>query len=465
MASSPTQRRYRWFGFAGIIFALACFTAILALFPRPAADSQAGPEAIAWREPVTVASGDGHRGPWRMNRSQYDFVDDPSVALTPAGEAAVVWVDQAAKTIRFQRYGPGGTTQLDAPSEVSASPDIFSWLPRIRVAPDRGEEIYVLWQEIVFSGANHGGEILFARSTDGGTSFAAPINLSSSAPGDGKGRLTEERWDNGSLDLAIGPTGRLYAAWTAYRGRLHVARSTDRGASFSQPVHVAGSRQTPARWPALAVDAGGRVHLAWAVGARESADIRFASSQSKARSFSAPRTIAESAGHSDAPDLAATGAGRLHLVFGESPEGRFGRYHIRYTRSDDGGASFGPARAIAEPGDAGLASLHYPTLAARAERLAVLMERFPRARRRPVGLSLAVSQNGGSAFRMAGPVPATADPKRGVNGSQQGLLMDKLALGRNGALAVVETRFRRGESSRIRLHRGHWPAKADRLHR
>jgi hypothetical protein len=34
--------------------------------------------------------------------------------------------------------------------------------------------VYVLWQEIVFSGGSHGGEIFFARSRDGGQTWSAP---------------------------------------------------------------------------------------------------------------------------------------------------------------------------------------------------------------------------------------------------------------------------------------------------
>jgi hypothetical protein len=75
------------------------------------------------------------------------------------------------------------------------------------------------------------------RSVDDGKSFSEPLNLSNSMAGDGKGRLTRKHWDNGSLDLAIGPEGNLYAAWTEYEGRL-CAMSGDKqlgqGTNFTQ---------------------------------------------------------------------------------------------------------------------------------------------------------------------------------------------------------------------------------------
>ena len=69
------------------------------------ATALAAPDApIAWHARTEVAQDRGERGPWRQSQSRYDFVDDPAVALTPNGDAAVAWVDQAKKAVLFQRY-------------------------------------------------------------------------------------------------------------------------------------------------------------------------------------------------------------------------------------------------------------------------------------------------------------------------------------------------------------------------
>src|SRR5690606_37065651 len=112
--------------------------------------------------------------------------------------------------------------------------------------------------------------------TDGGATFSEPINLSRSIGGDGKGRVTADIWQNGSFDLARAADGTLYAAWTEYDGPLWFASSTDRGATFSKPERVAGTKQLPARAPSLAVAAGGAVYLAWTHGETRSADIQIA---------------------------------------------------------------------------------------------------------------------------------------------------------------------------------------------
>src|SRR5688572_19258314 len=71
--------------------------------------STAGPTGdagrdVAWQEPIEVATGAATRGPWRMNDSDFRWVDDPSVDISPSGEVAVAWVDQERKDVFFQRY-------------------------------------------------------------------------------------------------------------------------------------------------------------------------------------------------------------------------------------------------------------------------------------------------------------------------------------------------------------------------
>ncbi len=137
----------------------------VALFAAPAARPADAP-GVTWDERIEVASGGGYRGPWRMNQSEYDYVDDPTVAIDAQGLVGVAWADQSRQDIFFQIYGPDGKTRLEAPVNVSKSPRIFSWRPRMVMAPGGGREMYLLWQEIVFSGGTHGGEIFFARSSD-----------------------------------------------------------------------------------------------------------------------------------------------------------------------------------------------------------------------------------------------------------------------------------------------------------
>lgn len=464
------RRRLRWFLATTVVVAALATLWFLSLDGGPTDDGRrdtsadaAGGEspAITWTRTVTVDSGAGRVGPWRMNRSDWRYVDDPTVALDGRGRAAVAWVDQARKDVLFQRYGPGGAPLLAEPANVSRSPGVFSWLPRVAVAPGDPDRTYVLWQEIVFSGGTHGGEAFFARSADGGRTFGEPVNLSRTEAGAGKGRLTPEVWHNGSLDLAVGPGGTVYAAWTVYEGGLFLARSTDRGDSFSDPLRVtsAGGGDEPARGPSVAVGSEGTVHLAWAVGGDPEADLRYALSRDTGRSFAEPRRLFSGPGHADAPKLALGDDGTLHLAWAVSPEGPGRRYGVRHARgridSAGTGPDFGEPRTVSRAPEGSEAGARFPHLAPDASGDPwIAWERYPPGRRRSRGLALATSPDGGRSFSSPSPVPGTAAPAFRANGSLQGLLMRKLAVGADGTVAVVNSAFEPEEASRVRLYLG-----------
>lgn len=390
---------------------------------------------IQWETPIEIAKGGGHRGEWRQNDSAYDYVDDPSVAFDGSGNTLVTWVDQSTKDVLFQIFSRDGYPRHPRALNISRSPEVFSWLPRLAV---HGNDVYVLWQEIVFSGGTHGGEAFFARSTDGGLSFAEPLNLSRSRNGDGKGRISEKVWHNGSLDLVVGGDGTIYTAWTEFDGPLWVSRSTDRGATFTPPVR-ADDRGKPARAPALAVAGDGTLYLAWTVGDDRSADVRLAMSRDRGQAFSPPVVVAASRGYSDAPKLVVDGAGVLHLAWAESSGGPHDDYHVRYARSRDGGHSFEAPRTLTESGA-------YPMLTLDDGAVYVMWEL-------PKGLGLAYSQDGGRTFSSPEHVAHSVDPGGGWNGSHQGRLMRKLAV-HDGRLAIVNSALAHGKGSRVWLVHG-----------
>jgi hypothetical protein len=415
-------------------------------------------DPLAWHGITEVAAGRGERGPWRQNESKYDYVDDPAVAINDNGEIAVAWVEQASKDVFFQRYSRDGIRQTGQPLNVSRSPATFSWLPRVVIAPDAPQKVFILWQEIIFAGASHGGDILFARSNDGGATFSEPINISNSVGGDGKGRINRDIWHNGSLDLATGVDGSPYATWTEYDGQLWFSRSTDGGASFSRPRRVGARADVrgakPARGPSLAVGADRTVYLAWTTGEDNAADIHVAKSTDGGMTFDAPRIVAPSKGYSDAPKLAVDPDGVVHLVYAESAGGPFDRYHIRYTRSTDGARTFEAPRDISKPLPKSVAGAAFPSLAVDARgNLYVMWESYHHHRERPRGLGLVVSHDGGRNFSAPAVVPGSMDPAGGSNGSRQGLLMKKLAVNSSGAVAIVNSSLKDGERSRVWLIR------------
>lgn len=414
------------------------FTAmLLAWIP---ALSGTGSAPVSWLPVLEVATGGGTKGPWRQNDSRYDYVDDGTVAFMPGGALAVAWVDQRRKEVLLQVFDPAGRARA-APAGVARSPATFSWMPRL--AAGGPDTLHVLWQEIIFSGGSHGGDILFARSTDGGRSFSPPLNLSASRGGDGKGRLDRDTWSNGSLDLAADADGMVYAAWTEYDGALWLARSRDGGRSFTAPRRIAGDDVRPARAPALALGGGGTVYLAWTVGEDPDADIRVSRSLDQGASFAPPVLVGARAARADAPRLALDGEQRLHLVYME--QARSQQAVIRHARSDGPALAFGAARTLSARGEAAWA----PLLASDARgHVHVAWES-------PHGLIYLRDAGTGGAAPVV--VPHSAPAPGGRSGSQQGLLGEKLAVG-DGMVALVNSSLVPGQGSRVWLMRGRLPA-------
>ncbi len=391
-------------------------------------------DSVAWLPVQEVASGGGTKGPWRQNDSHYDYVDDGTLAFLHSGGLAVAWVDQRRKEVLLQVLGTDGRARA-APVDVSRSPDTFSWMPRI--ATGGPDTLHVLWQEIIFSGGSHGGEILYARSLDGGRSFSEPANLSRSRGGDGKGRLDRDTWSNGSLDLAVDADGKVYAAWTDYDGALWLARSRDGGRNFTPPQRIAGDDKRPTRGPALALGSD-KVWLAWTVGEDPDADIRVSSLRDDGASFSPPVLVGAGAARADAPRLAFDGDGRLHLVYmeqaGKQPAA------IRHVRSNGLDLGFGTPRTLSTHGEAAMA----PQLVIDAQgRVHVAWESAQ---------GLRYSRDGGAPVT----VPHSGPGAGARQGSQQGMLGKKLAAG-DGIVALVNSSLVQGRGSRVWVMRGRLP--------
>ncbi len=97
---------------------------------------------------------------------------------------------------------------------------------------EHGGNVYVAWSEYHAFGPNNG--VLFSRSTNGGVSF------------DRSFRVTPVEHGTGSFtDLAVGPDGTIWLTYLTYASSsrpttdVWLLSSTDGGASFGAPEHVA----------------------------------------------------------------------------------------------------------------------------------------------------------------------------------------------------------------------------------
>jgi hypothetical protein len=146
---------------------------------------------------------------------------------------------------------------------------------------------------------------------------------------------------------AVGADGSLWLAWSA-GGRVSVARSAD-GKTFGPAQSVSGPPATiddngEAR-PKVVLDRAGKVFVTWtARRAKGYEGDAFVSRSADGRSFAAPVKLSDNAASQRFETLIVAPDGKLGALWIDKRKGS----GLAVAWSDDGGASFGPSRLLAE---------------------------------------------------------------------------------------------------------------------
>ena len=139
--------------------------------------------------------------------------------------------------IAVARSTDGGTT-FGAPVVVSTTATLADHNATNEwLIADRGSgNLYLTWTDfVVVTSGSESGQILFARSLDKGATWSAPLALSRLWPGEGFDQAVP----------AVAPDGTLYVTWVDIEAReILVARSDDAGVSFLNPTVDGGPVQT-----------------------------------------------------------------------------------------------------------------------------------------------------------------------------------------------------------------------------
>jgi hypothetical protein len=195
--------------------------------------------------------------------------------------------------------------------------------------------VYATWQERKAGGPN---QIMFARSLQMGHTFEKPISVTDK----------QQPSFNGFSTMRVAPNGDIYVVWLDGRDAgpkgtfaVYLAKSTDRGASFSPNTRI-DLGACPCCRPNIAFGEHGEVHVSWRkVFDGDVRDIVVAVSNDAGKSFSAPRKVAEDgwvlhACPDSGPAMVAAN-GKLYVAWYSEGQGKAG---IRLAASQDQGRSF-----------------------------------------------------------------------------------------------------------------------------
>ena len=196
-----------------------------------------------------------------------------------ANNVYLMWEDNSAKNfdVYLSTSSDSGNT-FDAPVDISNNAG-DSGAPQMIVD---GNNIYATWMD--FTPGNF--DVMFSKSTDGGQTFAKPVNLSV----DGQ--------DSGYPQLAAAGNN-VYVTWTnAVSDKnydIFFAKSADGGKTFGQPLNVSNTVGASG-WPQMAVD--GNVYISWVDNTPGPYAIYIAKSTDNGNSFEAPVVVNSNANDS-----------------------------------------------------------------------------------------------------------------------------------------------------------------------
>ncbi len=267
----------------------------------------------------------------------------PPRFLLLAGAALGACALLGAAPCRAQRFGPPFALNTNADSDIG-----FDAGPRI--ATDGAGHWVAVWSSDDPHGGSTGtdGDILFARSSDAGQSWSAPLALD---PGAGSDQAVDAE-----PDLATDRAGTWIAAWNSSAGAtgsdddILFARSTDHGATWSAPAPLNSDAAGDALHdtaPRLAGDGQGNWVAVWYTRGGSDEDLRVARSLDDGVSWSAPAALntnaASDSGDDESPRIASDGAGNWVAVWDSDDTlgGALGiDRDILVARSSDAGASW-----------------------------------------------------------------------------------------------------------------------------
>jgi hypothetical protein len=174
---------------------------------------------------------------------------DPEIAVDSTDAINIVWDDttEGVSSIMFCRSTDGGQT-FSSPLRVSS---LDGSATEAHIAIDASNRIHVVWVDRV----GEDRRILYSRSTDGGQSFSAPLDIS------------DDEGEEFSKPYAAVFEDTVYIAYQKDSGRsrqVFLVRSSNAGLSFSDSEQVSrAGNQARAHSPAMAVDSEGRLHILW----------------------------------------------------------------------------------------------------------------------------------------------------------------------------------------------------------
>ena len=264
------------------------------------------------------------------------FSSNPQIT-TFGSNVYVVWRDNSSGNydIYFSSSVDNGTTFNDI--ENLSNNDGRSDEPQIAAV---GVNVYVVWRDNS-SGKDH---IYFKRSSDTGNSFNTTENLSNS-----NGSSTDPQITATGNNAYI-----IWSDTTTGNGDIYFKSSTNNGTSFSFPKNLSTNLDGPALFPQVEA-MGNNVYVVWQDETPDKGRIRFRASNDNGNDFSITRVLSqENEVNANSPQLSVSERA-IYVVWEDnsrSGNNSSKNFDLLFRVGTDGGSAFTNTKILTKnPGD------------------------------------------------------------------------------------------------------------------
>ncbi|MGI0027675.1 MAG: hypothetical protein ACREAD_07530, partial [Nitrosopumilaceae archaeon] len=252
--------------------------------------------------------------------------------IVSGNDVYVVWNDNSTGKygILITKSTDGGMT-FGTPVDISRNIG-SSGSPQFAVS---GNDVYVVWQAKTTGKY----QIIFAKSTDGGTTFSTPANISTNS-GDSSYPKIAASGNNVYITWSLTTTNKDYDTY--------FTKSADKGATFSVPVNISNNLGDSGV-PQIAAS-GNDVYVTWENNGLGNFEVFVVKSTDNGNTLASPVNISKDTTPSGAPQIAASG----NNVYVSWMDSTSGNYDIFVAKSTDAGSTFGaPVNVSVTPNDSG----------------------------------------------------------------------------------------------------------------
>jgi hypothetical protein len=203
------------------------------------------------------------------------------------------------------------------------------------IAVDINENVYVAWQDE----RNGSMDIYFTKSTNGGHSFGTNVRVDDS----GKSFSDQEH-----PFIVVDKNGIIYLVWFDVRNGnrdIYFAKSTDGGKSFQRNVRVDDTGSSPSNQyrVSMALDNDGNIYVVWSDDRNGRRDIYFSKSTDGGESFGKNVRVDDTGLPSDSiqawPRICVDRGENIYVSWFDARNEKL-NYDIYFAKSTDGGNSF-----------------------------------------------------------------------------------------------------------------------------